>query len=211
MIKGGQPGMGFDLAGTCIGSVRLDQIITGKDIRPGDVLIGVEASGIHSNGLTLARRAFPDLHEHVAELGRSAGEELLEPTTIYVRGAMAVLDAGIRPRALAHITGDGYLNLLRVEAEIAFEIDNLPEPPAVFGVIQARREVPLEEMYRVFNMGIGFVAVVDPKDADETIRLFGAQGHRAGVIGRAVAPAPEPFVRLTQARLLGDGASFTPY
>ena len=210
MIRGDGSGKGFDLVGTCIGSVSLDSIITGKDIEPGDVLVGVESSGIHSNGYTLARRAFADLGEHIAELGRTAGEELLEPTTIYVRGAMTLLDAGIRPKAMAHITGDGYLNLLRVEAGISFEIDNLPETPTVFRVIQERREVPLAEMYRVFNMGLGFVAIVGPADADRTVSLFNDGGYKASVIGRAI-DGENPSIRLTRPRLLGDGASFTPY
>jgi phosphoribosylformylglycinamidine cyclo-ligase len=210
MIRGAGEGTGFDLVGTCIGAVRLDEIITGRDIEPGDVLVGVESSGIHSNGFTLGRRAFPDLGERIAEFGRSAGEELLEPTAIYVKGAMAVLAAGIRPKAMAHITGDGYLNLLRVEANVSFELDDLPEAPPVFGVIQARREVPLEEMYRVFNMGLGFVVITEPKDADATMRCFAAERQKARVIGRALA-GEQPFVRLTQPRLFGDGASFRPY
>ena len=210
MIRGDGDGKGFDLVGTCIGSVRLDSVITGKDIRAGDALVGVESSGLHSNGYTLARRAFADLNERVAEFGRTAGEELLEPTLIYVRGAMALLEAGIRPKAMAHITGDGYLNLLRVEANVSFEIDNLPETPPIFRVIQSRREVPIEEMYRVFNMGLGFVAVVAPEEADRSVALFVAAGYRARLIGRAVS-GETPSVRLTQPRLLGQGAAFASY
>ena len=209
MIRGEHPGAGFDLVGTCIGSVRLDQVLTGRDIALGDVLIGLTSSGIHSNGLTLGRRAFPNLAEDVPEFGRSAAAELLEPTTIYVGAALAVLDAGVRPRAFAHLTGDGFLNLLRAEADVSFVIDALPEPPAVFQVIQARTELPAAEMYRVFNMGVGFVITVRPEDADRTIDLVSRRGYTASVIGRAVA-GTEKRLTLTQPRLVGQASGFTP-
>jgi phosphoribosylformylglycinamidine cyclo-ligase len=208
LIRGEHPGVGFDLVGTCIGSVRLDQVLTGKDIEPADVVIGLASSGVHSNGLTLARQVLPDFEELFPELGHSVGAELLEPTTIYVSAALAVLDAGIRPRAFAHVTGDGFLNLLRVEANVSFVLDALPEPPAVFQVIRQRGEILPAEMYRVFNMGVGFVMVVRPDDADRTLELVTQHGYKASVIGRAT-PGPARRIMLTQPGLIGEGSTFT--
>jgi phosphoribosylformylglycinamidine cyclo-ligase len=209
MIRGEHPGTGFDLVGTCIGSVRLDEVMTGKAIVPGDVLIGLASSGVHSNGLTLARRVLADLDEHIPELGRSAGAELLEPTTIYVAAVRALREAGIRAHAFAHITGDGFLNLPRVEADVSFVLDALPEAPPVFQVLRARGELPVAEMYRVFNMGVGFVAVVASEDADAALRSIRGAGYAGSVIGSAVAGA-EKKVTVAQFGLVGRGAGFVP-
>ena len=209
MVKGEHPGTGFDLVGTCIGSVRLDEVLTGKALQPGDLLVGLASSGVHSNGLTLARRVLDNLNEYVPEFGRTAGEELLEPTTIYVSAAMAVLEAGIRPRAMAHLTGDGYLNLSRCEADVSFVLDSLPEPPPVFQLIKSRGEVTIAEMYRVFNMGIGFVIAVAPADVDSTLKVVAAKGYRPSVIGHVVAGEAKS-VTLTQPGLVGQGAEFHP-
>jgi phosphoribosylformylglycinamidine cyclo-ligase len=207
LIRGEHPGTGFDLVGTCIGTVGLDSVLTGRDIEPGDAVIGLASSGVHSNGLTLARRVLPDLEEEIPELGRSAGTELLEPTMIYVSAALAVLETGIRPSAFAHITGDGFLNLLRVEANVSFVLDALPEPPAIFEVIRRRGEISSGEMYRVFNMGVGFVMVVRRDDADRTIDLVSKRGYTATVIGEAVA-GPEKRITLPRQHLVGQGSAF---
>src|SRR3972149_6942002 len=129
MIKGVSEGSGFDLGGTCIGTVALDRVITGKSIRSGDAIIGLASSGVHSNGLTLARRALPNLSEHLPELGCKVGEELLRPTTIYVRFAKELLASAVDVKALAHITSDGFLNLARVAADGSFALGRLPAPP----------------------------------------------------------------------------------
>ncbi len=131
---------GLDLVGACVGTVDLEAIVTGSAIEPGDAVVGLPASGVHSNGLTLARRALPDLEERPEELGgASVGETLLEPTVIYVRAVLDLLRSEVDVRGLAHITGDGLLNLLRLEAEVGYRISApLPRQP-VFDLIAAAR------------------------------------------------------------------------
>src|SRR5918999_4446243 len=133
LIRGHPSPRGFDLVGACFGTVALDSIVTGSRIQPGDAVIGVPSSGVHSNGLTLARRALPDLDERPAELGgASVGETLLEPTAIYVRAVMELLGSGVEVRGLAHITSGGLLNLLRLDAPVGHRIDApLPLPPVL--------------------------------------------------------------------------------
>ena len=142
MLRGVRPGSGFDIVATAIGLVSLDRIIIGDRLEDGDVVIGLRSSGVHSNGLTLARKAIFDMaslspESQVDELGRSVGEELLEPTRIYVRPVLALLEAVNHVRALAHITGEGFLNLLRVHSRAGFEISDLPDPPPIFDLIQS--------------------------------------------------------------------------
>ena len=158
LIRGHPSPHGFDLLGFCVGLVDLDAVITGARIEAGDALIGLPSSGVHSNGLTLARHALGD-----------ADERLLEPTVIYVRAVRELLDSGVDVRGLAHITGDGFLNLLRLEAEVGYLIDQPLPVPEVFAEIAAAAGVDAAEMYEVFNMGCGFCAVVPPDDADEAI------------------------------------------
>ena len=152
---------GFDLAGACFGTVKLSEIVTGAAIEPGDALIGLPSSGLHSNGYTLARSALDglDWSEDPGGLGRPLGEALLEPTEIYVKPVLELLGA-VEVRGLAHITSGGLGNLLRLEAEVDYEIDDpLPVPP-LFSLIAERGSVSEEEMADVFNLGCGFVCVV---------------------------------------------------
>ena len=149
---------GFDLVGMAVGLVPLDRIITGRDLTPGDAVIGIASNGIHSNGLTLARRAFFERAEigldHVfPELGVPLGQELLRPTPIYVPEALDIFKQVPTVKALVNITGDGLLNLPRVAARVGFELDNLPPIPTIFRLIQRSGEVDDTEMYEVFNMG----------------------------------------------------------
>ena len=201
IVHGERPGFGFDLAATCVGLVPLDRVIDGGKLEAGDVLIGLPSSGIHSNGLTLARQVLlaPGgyrLDEHVPELGRTLGEELLEPTTIYVRDVLEVLRSGIAVHALAHITGDGLLNLARVRAPVGYLIEELPDPPPIFRLIQRMGKVPDEEMYRVFNMGIGFCLAVSPDQADAALALLRRFYPGASRLGQAIPdPARQIFVR----------------
>jgi phosphoribosylformylglycinamidine cyclo-ligase len=211
LITGVREGRGFDLAGACVGLVPLDKLIVGQAIRPGDVVLGLRSSGIHSNGLTLARDVFfrraklrPD--QHVPEFARSVGEELLEPTRIYVREVLAVLGAGVAVKAMAHITSDGLTNLLRVQAPVGFALEALPEPQAVFRLLQALGGVSDEEMFQVFNMGVGFCLVVAPGDADRALGIFRGQGVEAMVLGQAVDD-PARRVRLPNG-LVGQGNDF---
>jgi phosphoribosylformylglycinamidine cyclo-ligase len=178
----------FDLVGTALGTVHPDRLILGDAIAPGDALVGVSSSGIHSNGLTLARRVLLGagglrLDREVAELGHTLGEELLEPTTIYVRAILDLWADGIETHGLAHITGDGLANLLRLNPEVGYLVDDLPPPPAVFELIRRAGAVEDAEMLRVFNMGIGFVVVVPDSQSDTAAARLVASGHRARRIG----------------------------
>src|ERR687884_127399 len=157
LIRGHPSPRGFDLVGACFGTVALDAIVTGARVAPGDAVIGIPSSGVHSNGLTLARRALPDLDERPPELGgASVGEALLEPTTIYVRAVMDLLASGVDVRGLAHITSGGLSNLLRLEADVGYEIASpLPTLP-IFDLIAERSGASDEELHEVFNMGCGF-------------------------------------------------------
>jgi phosphoribosylformylglycinamidine cyclo-ligase len=205
---------GFDLVGTAIGVVALDRILVGRDLAAGDAVIGIASSGIHSNGMTLARRVFFEqagarIDTHFAELGCTIGEELLRPTIIYVPEIVEVLDKIGSVKALMHITGDGLLNLPRVDAAIGFVIDDLPEPPPVFGLIEKLGGVSRAEMFEVYNMGIGFCVVVAAGDADRTLAILTRHGRRASVIGRAVAD-PAKSVYLPREKLVGAGKRFRP-
>src|SRR5207245_1751241 len=156
---------GFDLVGTAVGIVPLDRIITGRDLAPGDVIIGLESSGIHSNGLTLARHVFFERAklpiDHVfPELGIPLGEELLRPTLIYVPEILEIISNIDTVKALINITGDGLLNLPRVDATVGFLINNLPTAPPIFQMIQQCGGVGNAEMFEVYNMGIGFCVLV---------------------------------------------------
>lgn len=194
MIRGTQVGTGFDLAGAAIGTVALDRLIIGQDIEPGDPLIGLASSGIHSNGLTLARRVLgadtpSSLERYLPECGRTVGEELLEPTRVYVPEVRAMLGAEMRVKALMHITGDGFLNLSRVAAPVGFWIEALPEPPAIFTVLQDLGKLSDAEMFQVYNMGLGLGVVVSETDVERTIALAAQHGSRAWRLGTAVASA----------------------
>jgi len=205
---------GFDLVGAAVGTVALDRILVGRDIRPGDAVVGIASSGIHSNGMTLTRRVFFDqagakIDTYFPELGCTIGEELLRPTIIYVPEILEVLDQVPSVKALMHITGDGLLNLPRVDAEIGFVIDDLPAPPPLFGLIEKFGGIGRAEMFEVYNMGIGFCIVVAPGDADRTLDILKHHGRQASVIGHAVAD-PAKSVRLLSEKLVGTGKRFRP-
>ena len=167
----------FDLAGTGIGIVDVKNIITGEKIIDGDVLIGIESSGIHSNGLSLARKVFFDDNSFNVEdkvphdPNTSIGKELLKPTIIYVNPIVELLKTDVEVHGLAHITGGGFTNLKRLKKGSGYIIKTLPEPKPIFKAIH-KLGVPLEEMYRVFNMGIGFVVIVKSEDAEKTINII---------------------------------------
>jgi phosphoribosylformylglycinamidine cyclo-ligase len=210
MLRGAAPGRGLDLVGMAIGIVPEGALLDGSAVEPGDHVIGIASNGIHSNGLSLARRAL--LHrfgidEHVDELGTQLGEELLRPTRIYVPEVRALRDASVSPRAIAHITGDGLLNLRRVEAAVGFEITDLPEIPALFTLIEKLGEIDRSEMRTVFNMGVGLAVVVAEVDVDRALQAIRATGSDAWPIGRAVADA-ERSVRIPAEGLVGRSKRF---
>jgi phosphoribosylformylglycinamidine cyclo-ligase len=182
LLRGHPSPTGFDLVASCVGTVGLDAIVTGEACRPGDALVGLPSSGLHSNGYTLARRALLGdgalrLDECPDDLGgASVGEALLEPTAIYVRAILDLLRSDVPVHGLAHITGDGVLNLLRLGAPVGYRIDApLPSPP-IFGLVARLAQVEAAEMWEVFNMGCGFVAVV-PEDRGEDAAALLADHH----------------------------------
>jgi phosphoribosylformylglycinamidine cyclo-ligase len=185
VLRGHPSPHGFDLVGSAFGTVALDAIIDGSACRPGNALIGLPSSGVHSNGITLARRVLTDPREVPAELGGlSVADVLLEPTTIYVRAVLALLRSGLAVHGLAHITGGGVLNLLRIGHGVGYEIsDPLPVPPE-FSLIASRGDVPAAEMWEVFNMGCGFCVVVAADTADAAVALLAEHHPGTRVIGQ---------------------------
>jgi phosphoribosylformylglycinamidine cyclo-ligase len=192
LIRGHPSPHGFDLCASCFGTVRLDAIVTGERIAPGDALVGIPSSGLHSNGYTLARSVLEPLGDDATppELGgATVADVLLEPTLIYVRAVLALLRSDIDVHGLAHITGGGLTNLQRLSAGVGFAIDApLPVLP-VFALIQRLGEVSDDEMYEVFNMGCGFVAVVPDEQATEAAALLASHHPGTAVIGRVTGEA----------------------
>jgi phosphoribosylformylglycinamidine cyclo-ligase len=190
LIRGHPSPHGFDLTAACFGTVALDGLVTGATCEPGDALIGLPSSGLHSNGYSLARAALGSLALDATppELGGgSVADALLEPTVIYVRAVLELLRSGLDVRGLAHITGGGVLNLLRLHADVGFQIDApLPVPP-VFGLVQALGDVPAAEMWEVFNMGCGFCAVVPAAQAAEAVAMLGRHHPGTARIGSVTA------------------------
>jgi len=210
---------GIDLIGACIGHVRTDRINIGKFVRPGNLIVGLASSGVHSNGLTLARKVLlgerreeqqARVHLFEDKFGRTLGEELLEPTRIYVKPVMEMLDAGIDLKAMVHITSGGFCNLNRVAADnIRFVIDPLPPIPAVFTHIQDVGEVTDAEMFEVFNMGTGFCLIVEgTKEVEAVSAICKKHGVPSQVIG-SVEAAHGKEVVIPQRNLVGRGQKFT--
>jgi phosphoribosylformylglycinamidine cyclo-ligase len=174
-----------DVSGACFGTVALDAIVDGSAVVPGDAVIGLPSSGVHSNGYTLARSALAGIGLGDERLGRPLGDVLLEPTEIYVKPIVELLRSEVEVRGLAHITSGGLGNLLRLAAEVGYEIDDpLPVHP-IFELIQEKGGVSDEEMYDVFNMGCGFCAVVPAEDEARALALLCAHYPTARRIGRA--------------------------
>jgi phosphoribosylformylglycinamidine cyclo-ligase len=212
MVRGVRAGRAFDLVGTAIGTVALDHVLAGAAVRGGDVLLGLESNGLHSNGFTLARHALLErgglaLDQHVPELGRTLADELLRPTRIYVKPVLAALDAGLPIRGLAHITGDGMFNLVRTAGSVGFDVEHWPEPPPIFDLIQRLGGVSDAEMFRAFNMGIGFCLIVAPEGAEDVRQLLAAQGLAAHVLGRATDDR-DRTITLRSRGLVGRAGSF---
>jgi phosphoribosylformylglycinamidine cyclo-ligase len=187
LLRGHPSPHGFDLVGFCVGLVDLDSVVTGASIEVGDAVIGIPSSGIHSNGLSLARRVLSDLDEQVGE--RTVGDLLLEPTVIYVRAIRELLDSAVDVRGLAHITGEGFLNLLRLDAEVGYRIDSPLPVPQVFELIADRGHVPEAELHAVFNMGCGFCVVTPRDDAELAVERLSRHHPGTAVIGRTTKTA----------------------
>jgi len=184
----------YDLAGFSVGVVDKKDLITGENIVPGDVLIGIASSGVHSNGFSLVRKVFEmtkeSLNTYYEELGKTLGEALIEPTRIYVHALKSVKAAGIKVKGCSHITGGGfYENIPRMlpEGVVASVNKSSYEVPAIFKMMQKKGDISDEMMYNTFNMGIGMVLAVDPKDVEDTIEALKATGDKAFVIGKTIA------------------------
>jgi phosphoribosylformylglycinamidine cyclo-ligase len=189
VVKGVRDGYGFDLAAMCIGIVDKRRVLTGSSIKPGDYVVGLTSSGIHSNGLTLARKVLLSkftINSYVKELGCTLGEELLKPTRIYVKPVLRILSE-FEVHGLAHITGGAFTKLMRIGrlAHLGFNLYNMPEPPSVFKLIQSIGSIDDREMYRTFNMGIGFCIIVPPHEADDVVEVCKKMGIEAQIIGEA--------------------------
>jgi phosphoribosylformylglycinamidine cyclo-ligase len=186
IIRGHPSPHGVDLTAACFGTVALDAIVSGAACAPGDALIGLPSSGLHSNGFTLARRALAQmsLDERPGGLGGATlADVLLEPTVIYVRAVLDLLRSDVPVHGLAHITGGGVANLGRLSDGIGFEIAEPLDVPPIFGLVRDTGDVPDVEMWEVFNMGCGFCAVVPDGAAHEAAALLAERHPGARRIG----------------------------
>lgn len=184
----------YDLAGFAVGVVEKKDLITGESIKPGDTLIGIASSGVHSNGFSLVRKVFEmtkeSLDTYYDELGKTLGEALIEPTRIYVKALKSVKDAGITIKGCSHITGGGfYENIPRmlpdgVRAQVK---KDSYEVPAIFKLLAKKGDIDEHMMYNTYNMGVGMCLAIDPADADKTIVAIEAAGDKAFVLGTVVA------------------------
>jgi phosphoribosylformylglycinamidine cyclo-ligase len=185
---------GVDVSGACFGTVGLGEIVDGSAVEPGDPVIGLPSSGLHSNGYTLARSALEGLpldEDPEGRLGRALGEELLSPTEIYVKPVLELLRSEVEVRGLAHITSGGLGNLLRLAAAVGYEIeDPLPAPP-VFDLIRERSGASDGEMHEVFNMGCGFCCIVSAAQEQPALDLLRRHYPEAQRIGTAAVGPSE--------------------
>jgi phosphoribosylformylglycinamidine cyclo-ligase len=212
MVRGIEDGAGFDLAGTAVGILALDKMLAGEGIEEGDVVVGLFSSGLHSNGYTLARRVLLgkyNVDTRISELGETVGEAMLTPTRIYVKPALAMREAGSKIKAFLHITGDGFRNLRRVRSPVGFVLDNLPEPPPIFQLIQREGNVSNAEMTNTFNLGIGFCVVLPEDQADSIIRISKEHGIPAQVIGRAFSDSQRE-IKIPPLKVVGKEDGFYP-
>ena len=184
----------YDLAGFAVGVVDKKDLITGADIKAGDILIGIASTGVHSNGFSLVRSVFEmteeSLNTYVDALGKTLGEALIEPTRIYVKGLKAVTDAGVTIKGCSHITGGGfYENIPRMLPDgVAVKVNKSAyEVPAIFKLIAEKGDIAEQMMYNTFNMGIGMVLAVDPADVDKTIAALESTGDKACVLGEVIS------------------------
>lgn len=184
----------YDLAGFSVGVCDKKNLITGEALKPGDVLIGLASSGVHSNGFSLVRKIFDmteeSLSTYCGELGATLGEVLLTPTRIYVKALKAAKEAGIRIHACSHITGGGFYEniprMLKDGVQAVVRKDSYEVPP-IFRLMAKKGEVSERVMYNTYNMGLGMIVAVDPVDAARTREAFAAAGDRSFIVGECVA------------------------
>ncbi len=182
----------YDLAGFAVGVADKKDIITGEEIKAGDVLIGMASSGVHSNGFSLVRKVFEKemtkegLNTYYEELGKTLGEALLAPTRIYVKALKAIKNAGVRIHGCSHITGGGFQeNIPRMlpEGKRAVVQKDSYEVPAIFKLMQKKGDIAEDMMYNTFNMGLGMVLSVNKEDVDKVIAAIESAGDKAYVVG----------------------------
>ncbi|MCD8230627.1 MAG: phosphoribosylformylglycinamidine cyclo-ligase [Clostridiales bacterium] len=184
----------YDLAGFAVGVCNKKDLITGENLKAGDVLIGMASTGVHSNGFSLVRKVFEmtaeSLNTYYDELGKTLGEALIAPTRIYVKALKSIKNAGVTVKACSHITGGGfYENVPRMLVDgvrAVIEKDSYPIPP-IFTLLQKTGEIEEQMMYNTYNMGIGMIVAVDPADADAAMAAIRAAGDTPYVIGRIEA------------------------
>ena len=183
----------YDLAGFAVGIVDKKDIITGQELKDGDVLIGMASTGVHSNGFSLVRKIFEmtkeSLDTYYDELGTTLGEALIAPTRIYVKALKAVKDAGVRVKACSHITGGGfYENIPRMlpEGKRAIVEKNSYEVPAIFKLMATKGNVDEQMMYNTYNMGLGMIVAVDPADVEKTMEAMRSAGDTPYIVGKIV-------------------------
>lgn len=183
----------YDLAGFAVGVVDKKDIIDGSTIKAGDTLIGIASSGVHSNGFSLVRKVFEmtkeSLDAYYDELGKTLGEALIEPTRIYVKALKNVKNAGVRIKGCSHITGGGFFEnvprMLPENVRAVIKKDSYPVP-ALFDLIQKNGNIEEHMMYNTFNMGLGMVIAVNPKDVDATMKAIEDAGDECYVVGNIV-------------------------
>ncbi len=203
-----------DSAAADSAAVTYREAIDGSAVRPGDVIIGLPSSGLHSNGFSLARQALftrggLSLDDHPLDSTRRLADVLLQPTRVYVTAAESLWAAGITPRGMAHISGGGLLNISRLAADVSYELDSLPPAPDIFRLIADAGEIDKATMYATLNMGIGFCVVVSPDDQHAALDVLKKAGEDAVRIG-AVTERPGRVVELPFAGLIGRGDTFEP-
>jgi len=180
----------YDLAGFAVGVVDEKDLITGSDLKAGDVLIGIASSGVHSNGFSLVRKVFEmtkeSLDTYYDELGKTLGEALIEPTRIYVKALKEIKNAGVKVKACGHITGGGfYENIPRMlpDGVKAVVKKDSYEVPAIFKLLQQKGGIAEQMMYNTYNMGLGMIVAVDAADVDKTMKAIESAGEKCYVVG----------------------------
>ena len=182
----------YDLAGFAVGAVDKKDLITGDELREGDVLIGMASSGVHSNGFSLVRKVFEQemtkegMNTYYEELGTTLGEALLTPTKIYVKALKSLREAGVRVKACSHITGGGFYEnvprMLKDGVRAVIQKNSYPIPP-IFPMMAEKGQVEEKIMYNTYNMGIGMIIAVNPEDVDTAMKAVRAAGESPYVIG----------------------------
>jgi phosphoribosylformylglycinamidine cyclo-ligase len=178
---------GLDLSGTCLGIIKKKKVISGSGIKPGDLLVGIASTGIHSNGFTLARMVFKEAgygYDDVIFDNKKLGEVLLEPTKIYVRGIMDLIKK-VGVQGMAHITGGGLRNLLRLKKGVEFRLTGSMKPHKIFKTMQELGNIDDREMYQTFNMGMGYCIAVREKDATAALKLI-RKHYTAEIVGEVL-------------------------